>query len=147
MIEFSGIITEGEKSASGKSKNWNGYGSIYHQINFIKKESSPSFFEKISNCKMATINIILTPDLSIKKYKYIFEKVFWLPNSDTWYEKISFIPILLIHNNNTIQAWIYKPDKSPHKNRKNFIEVIAPEIKELKYNDICKIKIGSTYLK
>ena len=36
MIEFNGVIVEGEKSASGFSKNWNGYGSIYHQIEFIK---------------------------------------------------------------------------------------------------------------
>ena len=39
MIEFNGIIVEGEKSASGFTKNWNGPGSIFHQIEYINNST------------------------------------------------------------------------------------------------------------
>lgn len=145
MIEFNGTIIEGEKSASGFSKNWNGKGSIYHQVEFIKGISL-SFYNKISRCKLATINVLFEEDVTIKKWEYVFDKVFWLPSSNTWYERISFTPIVFHFQNKNIKAWLYKPDKSPHKNRKNFFEIIAPEIDDIKYNELCKIKIDQQYI-
>ena len=145
MIEFNGVIVEGEKSASGFSKNWNGYGSIYHQIEFIKN-ISPSFYDEVKKCKLATINILFEDDILINKWAYTFDKVFWLPHSDTWYEKISFTPIIFHFQNQDTKAWVYKPHKSPHKNRKKFFEIIAPEINNIKYNEKCKIKIDKSYI-
>lgn len=145
MIEFKGTIIEGEKSASGFSKNWNGKGPIYHQVEFIKS-IAPSFYNEIKKCKFATINILLEKDIVIKKWEYIFDKVFWLPTSDTWYEKISFTPVLFHFQDQNIKAWLYKPYKSPHKNRKNFFEIISPEVNNIKYNEACKIKINKSYI-
>lgn len=145
MIEFNGTIIEGEKAASGFSKNWDGKGSIYHQVRFIKK-ISPSFYSEIKKCKLATINVFFEEDIVIKKWEYVFDKVFWIPTSSTWYEKITFTPIVFYFKNQNINAWLYKPYKSPHKNRNNFFEIIAPEVRGIKYNELCKIKINKSYM-
>jgi len=146
MICLIGIIERGESSASGQKMNWNGYGSIYHQVNFFK-EHYPSFFKKIIDCQMATINIKLKNKFILNHWEYTFDKVYWLPNSNTWYEKLSFTPITFSYKNNQVQAWLYKAYKSPHKNNDFLIEVVAPYIKNLKINDICEIKINEKYIK
>ena len=46
MICLIGIIERGESSASGQKMNWNGYGSIYHQVNFFK-ENYPYFLIEV----------------------------------------------------------------------------------------------------
>lgn len=145
MICIEGIITKGESSASGKNMNWNGFGSIYHQVNFLKKRH-PLFAIKLGNCAMATINVKLENTLEFQNWEYTFDKVFWLPNSDAWYEKISFIPIKFIFKNEQIDAWIYKAYKSPHKDNKKLLEIIAPYINYLNNDEICTIKIAEKYI-
>jgi len=145
-ISLSGIVTKGESAASGKKINWNGYGSIYHQVNFLKNHN-PSFFKQIVNCKMATINIVLKDKLILSSWQYTFDKVYWLPNSDTWYEKLSFTPIIFIYKQKEVQAWLYKAYKSPHKDNDYLVEIIAPYIDNLGINDICKIEINEKYFK
>ncbi|HIP11125.1 MAG TPA: hypothetical protein EYG73_00265 [Arcobacter sp.] len=145
MIIIEGKIIEGESAASGIKMNWNGYGSIYHQFNYLKKKH-PSFTEKFNNFEMATINVKLEKSLSICYWKYTFEKVFWLPHSDSWYEKLSFLPIKFIFNGEYIDALLYKAYKSPHKNNNFLLEIIAPHIKNLAYNQICNIQIKREYI-
>jgi len=146
MIKIFGIITKGESAASGKKMNWNGYGSIYHQVNFFKENNS-SFFKKITNCHMATINISLKNKLVLSTWEYTFDKVYWLPNSNTWYEKLSFTPITFLYNKKEIKSWLYKAYKSPHQNNNFLVEVIAPYIEDLTIYDICEIKINEKYFK
>ncbi len=146
MITIVGIISKGESVASGKKMNWQGYGSIYHQIEFFKK-NNPTFANQFVNCKMATINIKLKNKLILTTWKYTFDKVYWLPNSNTWYEKLSFTPIVFLHKQKQVNAWLYKAHKSPHKNNDFLAEVIAPYIENLATDDICEIKINETFFK
>lgn len=146
MINLSGVITKGESAASGQKMNWNGYGSIYHQLNFFKN-NCPIFFEKIVDCQMATINVKLENKLILKSWEYTFDKVYWLPNSNTWYEKLSFTPITFLYQRKQVQAWLYKAYKSPHKNNNFLIEVIAPYIENLTMHDTCEIEIHEKYFR
>lgn len=146
MINISGVISNGESAASGQKNNWEGYGSIYHQIEFLKKTNS-SFANQLINCKMATINIKLKNKLILKTWEYTFDKVYWLPNSNTWHEKLSFTPIVLLYRQKQVHAWLYKAYKSPHKDNDFLVEVIAPYIENLVINDICEIKINETYFR
>lgn len=146
MINIYGTIVQGESSASGQKMNWNGKGSIFHQMNYFKNYY-PSFFEKIIDCQMATININLNKKLNIKSWEYTFDQVYWLPNSNTWYEKLSFTPIIFIYNYQQVNAWLYKAYKSPHKNNDFLVEVISPYIEDLKTKQICELKINEKYFK
>lgn len=145
MISINGIVTKGEASASGQKTNWNGYGSIYHQVNFLKK-NFPSFEQKISNCEMATLNITLEKGINITRWKYTFDEVYWLPDSNDWFEKISFLPITLVFKNNRFDSWIYKAYKSPHIDNRLLVEVIASFIHNINYGDSCKIEVKRKYL-
>lgn len=145
MIIIDGRITKGESAASGKNMSWNGYGSIYHQMRCLNNEY-PSFVKKFHNFEMATINVELKKVLSINCWEYTFDKVFWLPNSNTWYEKLSFLPIQFIFNAELIDAWLYKAYKSPHMNNANLLEVIAPHIKNITYNQACQLQIQRKYI-
>jgi hypothetical protein len=146
MINISGVISNGESAASGQKMNWKGYGSIHHQVEFLKK-TNPSFANQLINCKMATINIKLKNKLILKTWEYTFDKVYWLPNSNTWHEKLSFTPIILLYRQKQVHAWLYKAYKSPHKDNDFLAEVIAPYIENLATNDICEVKINETYFK
>ncbi len=126
--------------------NWDGHGSIYHQVNFLKNNNI-YFYKKVVHCEMATINVELKDKIIFSNWKYTFDKVYWLPNSNTWYEKISFTPIVLIYKQKKVQAWLYKAYKSPHKNNDYLIEIIAPCIENLTINDTCKINIDEKYFK
>ena len=145
MVIIKGKIIKGESAASGRKMNWNGNGSIYHQFNYLKKEY-PAFTEKFNNFEMATINVELEKPLTISYWEYTFDKVFWLPNSNTWYEKLSFIPIKFIFNDEYVDALLYKAYKSPHKNNNFLLEVIAPYIKDLAYTQICSFQIKRKYI-
>lgn len=145
-IKLTGIITEGVSSASGKKMNWEGNGSIYHQVNFLK-ENNPSFFDEIINCQMATINIEFKDKIILSNWEYTFDKVYWLPHSNTWYEKLSFTPITFLYQQKQVQAWLYKAYKSPHKNNNFLIEVIAPYIENLTMHDTCEIEIHEKYFR
>ncbi len=145
MIKFYGTIEKGESSASGQGMSWNGFGSIHHQVEFLKEEYS-FFSDKFINCQMATINVKLKNKIIINKWEYTFDKVFWLPSSDTWYEKLSFTQIVFTYKNNQVKAWLYKAYKSPHKNDNYLLEVIAPYIKDLKTNENCEIEINEKYM-
>lgn len=142
---FNGTVIKGESSASGQKMNWNGHGSIYHQVNFFKK-NYPLFAKKLINCKMATINIKLENPFIPIHWEYTFDKVFWLPNSNTWYERLSFLPIKFICKNEQVDAWLYKAHKSPHCNNDYLLEVIAPYIKDLNTDEICKIEVSEKYI-
>jgi hypothetical protein len=144
MISLNATVTKGEGSASGQTKNWNGYGSIYHQINFLKQDYS-EFSKNFVTCKMATINLVLDKPLLIHSWEYTFDKVTWIPGIN-WFEKISFSPIIFVFNNKQIGAWLYKAYKSPHKNNNCLFEVIAPYIDNLNCGDVCEIKIEKKYL-
>ncbi len=145
-MKLLGIITKGESSASGKKMNWDGHGSIYHQVNFLKRNNI-SFFNQIKTCETATINIELKDKLILSNWEYTFDKVYWLPNSNTWYEKLSFTPILFLYKQKKVQAWLYKAYKSPHKDNDYLVEIIAPYIDNLAINDICEVEIDKKYFK
>jgi len=145
MISINGVVTKGESSASGEKKHWNGYGSIYHQVNFFK-ENYPLFAQKLSNCEMGTINLTLEKGVNIVKWEYTFDKVYWLPESNDWFEKVSFLPIILKFKGNYFDSWIYKAYKSPHVDNKLLVEVIAPFIHNITDGDQCEIKVKRKFL-
>ena len=145
MLNIQGIIVKGESSASGKNMNWNGFGSIYHQVNFLKNNHL-QFAKKLIDCKMATINIKLNNSFTPKYWEYTFDKVFWLPDSNAWSEKLSFTSIQFIFKNKQIDAWLYKAYKSPHCNDNYLIEVLAPLIENLNTHEVCEIAINKKYI-
>ena len=144
MTKLNGIIIPGELSASGQKTNWEGHVSIYYQKKFLKKNYY-NFYQELEKCEMATINIEFKNKFIPISWEYVFDKVYWLPHSNTWYEKLSFNPITLIHRNSITKAWLYMASKSPHKNNNYLIEVIAPKIQDLQYNDTCTVEIDEKY--
>ena len=146
IYTIQGKVTKGESSASGKKMNWDGYGSIYHQINFLTQDF-PDFIKEFDGYKMATINLLLEKEFYATNWQYTFDKVYWLPNSTSWSEKLSFTKIILKHQKTITEAWLYKAYSSPHKNNKYLVEIIAPEIQNLKDKDTCIIEIDEKYFK
>ena len=145
MIILSGKIIKGERAASGKGQNWNGFGSIHLQMEFLK-ENQFLLPEDFLECHAATINIELDKDLILKNWEYFFDKIYWLPNSNVWYEGLFLMPIVFLHNRLLYKSWVYKASKSPHKLNNKVIEVIAPFIENLDYNQKCEIEIDEKYI-
>jgi len=143
-MKLKGIVVKGLSSASGKKQNWNGFGSIYHQVNNIRK-INPKIGQELLKCKMATINVEFKNIFLPTKWEYIFNKIYWLPTSDTWSEKLSFTKITVIYQQTNFIGWLYKADKSPHKNNLFQAEIISENIKNLKYNDEVILQIDNKY--
>ena len=115
-----------------------------------EKDFSDKKKEEDDEPKLTTsdkINIKLNKKLNIKSWEYTFDQVYWLPNSNTWYEKLSFTPIIFIYKYQQVNAWLYKAYKSPHKNNDFLVEVISPYIEDLRTKQICELKINEKYFK
>jgi hypothetical protein len=56
------------------------------------------------------------------------------------------MPIVFLHNGLLHKSWIYKASKSPHKLNNKIIEVIAPFIENLDYNQKCEIEVDEKYI-
>ena len=136
--EYDGKVVCGISSASGEGKKWEGCGSIECQMKWIKRHY-PSIAVLFENIKMATINLELDRDVDIHNWDYYFDKVDWLPHSNTWFEIIAFKKCEISIASQTHLAWIYKAFRSPHRNQKNFLEIIAHQIDSIHPGVACHI--------
>ena len=140
MIEFfyNGKIVSGLSAASGKKKNWQGKGSVELQIDWLKKHD-PECGNLFKDCYFATINIVLKQNFEINQWDYVFDNVFWIPNCNSWSEKIAFKRCKLVIEEKKYEAWLYKPFSSPHKHQKNFIEIISSKIDGVRNGVACDL--------
>lgn len=145
MKQINGKIIQGLAAASGTKKDWDGHGSIYLQVEFLRHDHAV-FASQLDSCVKATININLSEDLFFDHWEHAFDNVFWLPNCITWSERIAFSPIIFEYDGQKTEAWLYKAYRSPHRDNLKLLEVIAPPIERLLSDAACAIYIDECYL-
>lgn len=110
------------------------------------KEQMPFFekcFPEVSQCKAATINILLEKPLVVLSPDFTTEPLPWHPAFKVIKggEVFKFLRIKLkIEGCDEVDGWIYKAQFSPYHDNPFYIEVLAPHI-NFKGTPDCKIMV------
>lgn len=130
-ILLQGIVTKGHGVASGRSSS-SPYpqGSVAMQMPFFK-----SLGLDLSNCYIGTLNVSIAPQRwHIVRPTHLFENVIWTNLHPA--ETFSFVRCNVIHQSQSIPAWLYYPHpetKAAHWQNASVMEIIAPRLEALAY--------------
>ena len=139
MKQISGIVKSGHRVASGMAED-NPYekGTIEMQLPFFQDLGLD-----LSSFYRGTLNINIAPHtFKLAEPQHTFKKVKWHPDYPT--EDFSFTPCKIEFNNTVYNGWVYYPHpetKIGHFQDPTIIEVIAPEIPDVRYGDTVAIAV------
>lgn len=93
---------------------------------------------ELTSYYLATLNVELEEALYVTAWDFETQPIYWFEPNPSFKEKFSFMRVRLIYNGDlTINAVLYHPDKSPHRENPYVIELIAPYL-QLE-SDLCQI--------
>ncbi len=137
-VILTGKVKEGLRIASGLNP-----GPTLKLNNTISKQK-PFFIkagvDEIQNCYDGTINLDISPyEFKIVKPDYEITCE-WSPGT---IETFWLVKATIIFQEKTYNGYIYYPCPSPVKNHKdNIIELLAPKIENIKYNDHSVVEVS-----
>lgn len=137
---ITGVILQGHQVASGQAKD-----SPYEKGTI---EMQTPLFQKLgldlSGFFSGTLNISIYPyHFALKKPEYTFDNLQWHPSYPP--ETFSFSPCEVIYAKTTYSSLIYYPHpetKIGHFQDPHTVEVLAPFIPNLNYNDSVSLKVN-----
>jgi len=132
-----GLVVRGHQVASKRSA-WYPRGTIEMQVPFFKElDLDLTLFYS------GTLNISVSPSTYFMvKPKYTFRKVKWTTAHPP--EDFSFSPCWITYKKIKYESWIYYPHpetKARHFQDSSVLEVIAPRIPDITYNDAVDIEV------
>jgi hypothetical protein len=98
---------------------------------------------ELSICKLGTINVRLNKPLRVDKPDFVIGPLRYRTQSGDLYETYGFVRIQLEvpPGSTTQQAWIYIPEKSPHRDNLFQVEIISAQIDAVAYGIMCRLTI------
>jgi len=140
MIKIDGIVVPGFQIASGNNEDT----PFGHSTIALQKPYFEQLGLNLNNMFNGTINLQATKYKSIKLTKptYCFKRVQWIDGFSA--EDFAFIPIEILFNNKRYNGFIYQPlkeSKIGHFQPSNVLEILAPFIPDLSYQDSISIEL------
>ena len=104
-------------------------------------------FPEIADCHQGTINVTLDAELEVVSADFVTPLIRWHEGPA---ETFGFVRIRfeVIRTATTVNAWIYIPTYTVHKNNRHLVEVLAEKL-DLTVGDACRIHLpdkGATVL-
>ena len=137
-ITLKGILIKGYRVASGPSEAYPEYGSIEKQKPYFKKLGL-----NLDDVFNGTLNISIEPyKFKIVSPQYRFKNVKWTELTNA--EDFSFSECKIHFQGKESNGWVYYPDpktKKDHFQSASTVEILAPHIKGINYNDELEISL------
>ncbi|MCI0336205.1 MAG: hypothetical protein L0226_01395 [Acidobacteria bacterium] len=135
---ITGVVVRGHEVASRKSEHYP-LGTIEMQIPYFKERGLD-----LSSFYRGTINVSIAPlTITLINPEYTFRSVKWTTAHPA--EDFSFSRCQVVYKEQTYSGWIYYPHpetKERHFHNPSIIELIAPLIRGMKYEERVDIEIN-----
>lgn len=139
-----GIVTRGHGVASGNAKN-SPYpqGSLAMQMPFFK-----SLGLDLNGYWLGTLNVSIAPHAwTLLRSDHCFERLTWTHLHPA--ETFSFVQLQMVWQTQHVRAWLYYPHpetKTAHHQNASVMEIIAPRMEGLAYDDTVTLHYASDKL-